>query len=567
MLKFPNFAVSRRTTLAGLAGATFLSTLPMRALAQDQGDNPAFRHGVASGDPTHNAVVLWTRIEPEHGTGDIGWELARDVQFSDIVQGGVAQTGEARDYTIKILATGLQPGATYYYRFRKGEFVSPVGRTRTIPAGHLDRLSIALASCSNFAFGFFNAYDAIAKDPEVDFVLHTGDYIYEYGADGWGGDLSRKIGRVHEPAHEIISLADYRQRHAQYKRDAGSKAMHAAHPLMACWDDHESANNPWTGGAENHQPETEGSWEDRRAASIQAYYEWMPIREPEWLEIEGRTRAQFWRTYSFGDLATMVTLETRHTARARQIDYMDYVDKIASEADAAHLRDAVIGAEGRTMLSPEMEADLSDALSASVAERQPWRLIGNQIPIARTPVPDLVAKGVLPDPSADPQASFAAKALAWKGKWNLPFYPDTWDGYPWARERFYDLARKAGASDLIFLTGDSHSFWANSLFDKTGNPAGIELGTSGISSPGDFISSGFGPGLSQSLDRAFAEYVPEVLWTDNMHNGYVRLDLERDHARASFIAVDTVLTTAYRVGTLRRYAVNKRDGALSLDLI
>ena len=174
---------------------------------------------------------------------------------------------------------------------------------------------------------------------------------------------------------------------------------------------------------------------------------------------------------------------------------------------------------------------------------------------------------MLPDPAADPQASPAAKALAWKGKWNLPFYTDTWDGYAWARERFYDLARRAGASDLIFLTGDSHSFWANSVADAAGRPMGVELGTSGVSSPGDFIDSGFGPVLSPALDRAFAEYVPEVLWTDNMHNGYVRLDLERDHGRASFVAVDTVLTPAYRVATLRRYAVNKREGKVALDLL
>lgn len=392
------------------------------------------------------------------------------------------------------------------------------------------------------------------------------DYIYEYGADGWGGDIGRQIGRVHEPAHEILSLADYRQRHAQYKTDPGAQAMHAAHPLIACWDDHESANNPWTGGAENHQPENEGSWEDRRTASIRAYYEWMPVREPEWLEHKGRTRMQFWRSYSFGDLASMVTLETRHTARARQVDYLEYADRIKSKADAAWLRDEIIGKPGRRILSEAMEAELSETLRASVEGGQPWRLIGNPMPIARMPVPNLVGAGVLPDPANDPEASFAAKALAWKGKWNLPFYTDTWDGYGWARERLYELSRDAGASDLIFLTGDSHSFWANHLLDAKGKPAGIELGTSGISSPGDFISSGFGRDLSEKLDRAFTRYVDEVAWTDNMHNGYVRLDLQPRTAAASFVAVDTVLSPQYRVETLLRFPISRQDGHLSFEI-
>ena len=176
-------------------------------------------------------------------------------------------------------------------------------RTRTLPSGATESLGIALASCSNFAFGYFNAYRAIAEDESIDFVLHTGDYIYEYGADGWGAETAERLGRVHEPAHEIVSLADYRARHAQYKRDPDSQAMHATHPLMCCWDDHESTNNPWSGGAQNHQPE-EGSWNERRDASVRAYYEWMPIREPE----GGLRPIDFWRVYSFGDLATLVTL-------------------------------------------------------------------------------------------------------------------------------------------------------------------------------------------------------------------------------------------------------------------
>ncbi|MCB2074142.1 MAG: alkaline phosphatase D family protein, partial [Novosphingobium sp.] len=450
MTKLPFFPISRRRTLAGLAGGAALAALPFPLLARPETENPVFRHGVASGDPDAGSVVLWTRVTADASV-EVEWELAETPGFAAILQSGRMTATPASDHTVKLLAQGLKPGGTYYYRFRALGATSPVGRARTLPEGGLDRLGIALASCSNYAFGYFNAYEAIARDADVDFVLHTGDYIYEYGADGWGGDVARKIGRVHEPANEIVSLTDYRQRHAQYKTDRGSRAMHAAHTLLACWDDHESANNPWTGGAENHQSETEGDWPSRRAASIRAYYEWLPVREPEWLAHKGRSRMQFWRSYRFGDLATLCTLETRHTARARQIDYMAHADAIASKEDAARFRRDVLGEPGRRMLAPELEADLAAALSRSVREGQPWRLIGNPMPIARTDVPDLVSLGILPDPADDPDASGSAKALAWKGKWNLPFYPDTWDGYPWARERLYDLSRRAGAGDLVFL--------------------------------------------------------------------------------------------------------------------
>ena len=550
--------VSRRATLAGMAGAALVAAVPLPALAQDTAG--AFRHGVASGDPDGQSVVLWTRISGTTETVSVQWELAADPTFARMLASGTIETGPDRDHTVKVMAEGLPAGGTFWYRFRALGDVSPTGRTRTLATGRLDRLGIALASCSNYAFGHFNAYDAIARDGGVDFVLHTGDYIYEYGAKEWGAAVADRLGRVHEPAHEIVSLADYRQRHAQYKTDAGSQAMHAAHPLLCCWDDHESANNPWVGGAQNHQPDTEGDWAARREASIRAYFEWMPVREPQ----PGRNRAQFWRDYSFGDLATLFTLETRHTGRAEQVDYRALEKSIASLDDARRVERETIGAPGRAMLAPELEADLAAALRRSVRARQPWRLIGNPMPIARTRVPDVVAMGLMPDPFTTPGASSDAKILAWKGKWDMPFYPDTWDGYEWARERLYSLSRKAGAADLIFLTGDSHSFWANRLADAKGRPAGLELGTAGITSPGDFVESGFGADLSEKLDRAFEAHNPEVVWTDNLHQGYVRLELARDAARADFIAVDTVLSTDYRPQTLRRFAISRRVKALEL---
>ncbi len=565
---------SRRALLAGMAGAAGLLAFPAVLFGHPETDDPTFRHGVASGDPDETSVVLWTRVTAT-GAVDVTWELSDSMAFERIVKSGTFTTGPERDHTVKLLAEGLEPGGVWYYRFRSGGTTSPIGRARTLPVGRLDRLGIALASCSNYAFGYFNAYDAIAADADVDFVLHTGDYLYEYGVDGFGGKVGRMIGRAHEPAHEIVSLADYRTRHAQYKTDAGSRAMLAAHTLLACWDDHESANNPWTGGAQNHQSDKEGDWAARRAASIRAYYEWMPVREPEWLAVKGRSRMQFWRSYSFGDLATMVTLETRHTARAEQIDYLQWYPKIASQADADAFQRDVLGKPGRRMISAECEADLAASLSRSVKGRQPWRLIGNAINIAKMPIPDLIARGLLTEPKLVTQAdgtvdvaktlaSHPGADLAWKGKWGLPFYTDTWDGYPWAREQLYKLSRKAGAGDLIFLTGDSHSFWANKLADEAGRPAGIELGTAGITSPGDFVETGFSPKAAVALDKALADHIDEVVWTDNMHQGYVRLRLERDHGDVEFIAVSTVLSRDYFTSVVNRFEIQRDKGVVSL---
>lgn len=554
--------LNRRQALALLAaaGATTACSQPTEHKTPDAADTSTpFRHGVASGDPLTDSVVIWTRVTTESGQETVAWEMAKDADFQNIIFSGETQANAAADHTVKVIVGGLEAGKTYFYRFALGEKQSITGRTKTLPAGSLEKLGIALASCSNYAFGFFNAYDAIAKDESIDFVLHTGDYIYEYGGEeGWGHETAKVIGRVHMPEHEIITLADYRMRHAQYKTDAGSIAMHAAHPMIACWDDHESANNPWKDGAQNHQPDTEGDWGVRRAAALQAYYEWQPIREPE----AGKTRAEFWRSYAFGDLATLITLETRHTARGEQVDYGKYFDTIKTQEDRDSFMADVMNDPSRKMISEGMEDEIRNSFGASVASGQPWRLFGNASPIARMLVPDVLALGIDPSHQSGGGVPGAGADMFWKGKWNLPFYTDTWDGYPVAREELYDLCRGVGASDLVFLTGDSHSFWANSLFDEEGQPVGIELGTAGISSPGDFVESGWDEETSKRLDALFAEQLDEVEWTDNMHQGYVRVVMTPDELVGTFVGVDTVLKPEYKTLNLKTVRVIHKDGSL-----
>ena len=554
-------ALNRRQTLALLAVSAGATNACATSQVSLERQSEVFQHGVASGDPAPDSVVLWTRVTTDQEMQPISWRVARDPDFSDIVATGEALASPVADHTVKVIPAGLEPGQTYFYQFAVDNVSSSIGRTKTLPTENLDRLGVALVSCSNYAFGFFNAYTAIAEDEQIDLVLHTGDYIYEYGSEGWGHETANTIGRPHDPPHETVTLEDYRRRHAQYKTDAGSKAMHAAHPFVACWDDHESTNNPWKGGAQNHQPDTEGDWGTRRDASLQAYYEWMPIREPE----PGFTRAEFWRTYRFGNLATLVTLETRHTARGEQVDYLEHADTIVDQASRDAFMANVIEDPTREMLSEKMETALSESLSQSVEAGQPWRLIGNASPIARMLVPDVVRLGVIPDQKLEEGASFGKYALAWKGKWNLPFYTDTWDGYPAARERFYQLCRNAGAQDLLVLTGDSHSFWANELASDDGQPMGLEIGTAGVSSPGDFVETGWSPTVSAELDRTFERELTEVRWTDNLHQGYVRIVLTRDQAKVDYMAVETVLVEDSRVRVIRSETVERRSNLISFS--
>jgi alkaline phosphatase D len=544
--------ITRRRTLQSV-----LVSLPAITLSithSQASSNAAFQHGVASGDPGPDSVVLWTRVTTVHLQASVMWEVATKSDFRSTLTSGSINTSAERDYTVKALISGLPSGTPLFYRFRYEGAISQIGRTRTLPTGSLDRLGIALVSCSNHAFGYFNAYDAIARDTAIDFVLHTGDYLYEHGADEWGSESANRLQRQHQPAHEIITLTDYRLRHAQYKRDFAAQAMHAAHPFIALWDDHESANNPWTAGAQNHQPATEGDWATRRDAAIRAYYEWMPVRDPA----PGADPKAFSRVYRFGTLATLITLETRHTARSQQVDYADYQSIIRDSGSRNLFMSEVVGAPRRSMLAPAMEQVVTKALSSSIAAGEPWRLIGNAVPMARMLLPDLEAAGALPSS----MILDAATELRWKGRWQLPFYTDTWDGYPWARQRFYQQCREAGAQDLLVLTGDSHSFWANRLASDDGQPMGIEIGTAGVTSPGDFIDSGFDKSTAARLDQALADLLDEVLWTDNLHQGYVRVVLHPRQAVADFIAVSTIETTAYTSAVLKTFRIGRRGESI-----
>lgn len=391
---------------------------------------PVFAHGVASGDPLPAAVLLWTRVTPTadaapgSGAGpavDVVWEVAADSGFTAIVASGSVRTGPERDHTVKVDATGLAPATTYYFRFRLGDAVSAVGTTRTAPAADaaVARLRFGVVSCSNWPSGHFAAYRYLAERGDLDAVLHLGDYIYEYGAGEFDGDAVRS----HEPAHEILTLADYRMRHAQYKTDENLQRLHATVPFIATWDDHEIADNQWSDGAGNHQPDTEGDYAARKAAAHQAYFEWMPVRNEA---------DRIYRRLRFGLLAELSMLDLR-SYRSQQPPIGD------GSADDPN----------RTITGPEQMAWLQEGLVTSSAQ---WKLVGNSVMVAPLQLPPLPAD----------QLRAIAELLGVPAE-GLSINPDQWDGYAADRRALLTALEDHGVRDTVFLTGDIHSSWASDV--------------------------------------------------------------------------------------------------------
>ena len=551
--------LTRRQMLKLASGAVFLPVACGR-LPNIKGNtikpNKYFIHGVASGDPDRNSVVIWTRVSQIKNTVQVSWQLATDVNFNNIIKAGNIKTDASRDYTVKVLVNDLPSGTEFFYKFESDAKTSPVGRTRTLPTGHVDKLVLALATCANYPFGYFNAYDAIARDQSIDVVVHMGDYIYEYGVDGFGGSEGKRIGRSHLPNHEILNLDDYRQRHAQYKTDLGSLSMHARHPLIVMWDDHETANNPWMGGASNHQDD-EGNWQARRRASLQAYYEWVPVRDP----VHEVDRQNYWRHYKFGNLASLITLESRHSGRSEQISLDQNLPNLRNKQLAQDFMKNVVGVENRNMLSKDMESFLSKELKESVDAGRQWRIIGNPSVIAKSTSPEL--KGSFFNQlmsELQPQQQHKLAELIHLGEIDIPADLDMWDGYPAARERFYQIAKNAGAQDLLVVSGDSHSFWANALYDSDNLAMGVELGATGISSPRSLMK--LGEKAMKQYDELNMAHNKEIVWADGRHRGFIRLEINHQSSHADFVTVSNVESREYETKIIHSVDIQKSQRSL-----
>ena len=543
-----------RRGLLGLIGAGAAGAgLPAAARSPQA---VAFQHGVASGDPRAGGALIWTRVTPSDPSARgirVDWSVWRDGDASAAVAGGTVETGPERDFTVKIPVTGLQPGVEYRYAFTSGEARSPQGRVRTLPVGANPETVLAVVSCQLYPGGLFNAYDAISKLERLDAVVHLGDYIYEYGAEpgDYGMDHGAALNRAPVPAHEIVSLADYRQRHAQYKTDPDLQAAHARAAFICVWDDHEVANDTWTMGAENHTPATEGDFGARKAAALKAYFEWMPIREPE----GGLTEEAIYRSFDFGDLASLLMVETRLTARNEQLTYAADMPMTAAGPDLAAF-EARRNDPARDLLGDRQRDWIKTTLQASRAAGRPWQVLGNQVVMARVQGPDIsklasrleimaLMASLKPEIRAQVQQAQQLFSLG------VPFNLDSWDGYPAGRERLYAAFAEAGVEPIV-LAGDSHAFWVNDLKDAGGTRRAVEFGTSSISSPspGDHV-----PGVP--LGAALNAANPEVVLCDQTAKGYVLLTLTPTQAKAELRTVSTIVAKPYRERTLKTFTVAK----------
>lgn len=549
------------TRRALLAATATLAAAPRTAWAQNL-SRGVFTHGVASGDPLPDGVIIWTRFIGAGGR--IGWEVSEDEAFAQVTQRGDASASPVNDFCVKIDVRGLSPGRRYFYRFLSASDPSPTGRTRTAPAQGGDSLSIALFSCSNYGFGYFHAYGHAAMRDDIDLAVHTGDYIYEYGRTTYPNEAETVAGRIIDPATEIVRLNDYYQRYAIYHGDPDLQALRQAKPMAVVWDDHEITNDTWRDGAQNHQVEFEGTWLDRVAAASKAYFDWMPIRRP------AERGARIYRTLDWGDLARIVLLDTRHIGRDEQINYRSALMPRLAEAgaDAAAIveefRRTMLDNPNRTLLGADQERWFAEALAQSKSRGQTWQIIAQQVIMGE----QMYAPGatrLLPESASSGTRQWIASGEQLTAN-GLPWNMDSWGGYPAARARLLE-ACVANANNTVVLAGDSHNCWFNNIAAPAGGRnAAIEFAGGSVTSPGFERSlSNAQPGEREALMR---NANPNLAWCDLTKRGYGALRFTRTACESEWVAFENVRAPAAGAPTITRLtaeAGTAGPGSWSLD--
>ncbi len=584
-----DFLVKTTSTAAAVAISTSLAACGGSddpGVTAPQARPAEFNFGVASGDPLANSVILWThaKVLGSNEPVALSWEIASDADFKTVINSGTVQATETSGFTAKVDATKLVAGASYFYRFKDAMgTMSTVGSTR-MPASNAASVKFAVFSCTLYSNGFFNVYDAAAKS-DAQYAVHLGDYIYEYGAeptkfgntDALNNTTAVSLGRVVSPVNDIVSLSDYRTRHALYKSDKNLQALHAKMPWITVWDDHEFTNDAWVGGAQNHNAGTQGDWTVRKNTAAQAYHEWMPIRAPDAANL-----LKIYRRFDFGSLFTLHMLDTRIEGRDRQYDSFGDADGGIGRY-VAGLTPNAAGARSdasRKMISAEQQNWLTSGTAASTTT---WQIFGNQDIMARMwlPVSVLQAQGAATaNPSATSGAAVQAAIGAYLGAKatraasgaaalnptqaellspatnpRLPYNLDAWDGYPSNRETILQTI-KAQGKKLVVLSGDSHNGWFTSLTTLAGEKVGVEFATASVTAPG-FESAGLG-GLASSLDGsalvpqlgaaavgAGLGLIDDLNYADTTRRGYVMMTVTSSAVKGEFIYASTVKLTTY----------------------
>ena len=555
------FRVNRRVflqTVAAAAAATAIGTggayaarrgtvsTPEEPAPASEWDLP-FLHGVASGDPLPDRVVLWTRVTPSRealpGSGlgedvELEWQIDTSEDFGNPQTGSVTTSADS-DHTVHVDPEGLKPATEYFYRFivKSGEFegaTSPVGRTLTAPKedASLDNLNLAIASCANWESGFFSAYGDMAQRAragEIDHVVFLGDYIYEYPTGEYAGKSG--VARMHHPEWEITTLEDYRQRHGRYRTDLNLQAAHAACPWIVIWDDHETANNSWFAGAENHTDgRVEGEWPERQGAAVQAYFEWLPVRA----QSAGEEQLLY-RSFKFGDLAQLTMMDLR-----------TYRDAETTGANFAN--------DDRTMLGKKQFDWVAQQLQESTAR---WDVLGNSVmvsPMRFVTIPD------------NEKANIAAGYMKERAT-GIAVNSDQWDGYAAERDRLLTMLDEQ-ESNALFLTGDIHSEWANSIASPSGfGEIGCEMVTTSISAPNvdEILTTAFGTyhkednSTSLLVEKVIRDYNPWVNHIDFDAHGYGIASIHYDYVDMLYYRVSDVEDpdAAVSLGTKRQWRIGE----------
>jgi alkaline phosphatase D len=466
-----------------------------------------FIHGVASGDPLQDRVIIWTRVTTTTNEPvQVNWKMGRDRNFNGLVASGTALAQRDADFTVKVDVTGLNPGTHYFYQFAASGETSPVGRTKTLPPDGTKHIRFAQVSCARYDAGFFNAYAKIAEREDLEFVLHLGDYIYEIAEKLPEAQI---VGdRLFDPLHECKTLVDYRRRYAQYRRDPAVQKMHAALPIIATMDDHELANDAWRDGAGEHNPEVDGDWAIRRATAFRVRWEWLPARMPDPADPE-----RVFRKVSLGGLADLLLVETRSR---RDLP-------VTGEAMYDSHRSA-LGQQQREWLFSELENSTAT-----------WRMLGCPSVLSPTwspTLPESLQKPLVKVKLIDADTFGPAS--------------DQWDGYPVERDRLLGLIQEKAIENVVVLSGDVHVGLAMELkrhaFNRDEAPIGVEFVTTSVASFNLDDKMGWEPRTkSKPIQAELIKAIPHIKWCDLDSHGYNIIDVTPAQVTAQWRFVDTVL--------------------------
>lgn len=545
----------------------------------------SFDHGVASGDPLSDKVIIWTRATPTADIADdkefnIDFEVAKDIAFSDIVRKETVNTSKAKDYTVKIDVQELESGTVYYYRFKSGDVVSDIGKTKTLAVGNIDKVKMAVFTCANYPNGYFNAYTEASKIEDLDVSIHVGDYIYEYGMfedDGttpaYATKNAQTIGRV-LPANndkECITLEDYRKRYALYHTDSGTQNIHKACAMIVVWDDHEVANDSYKDGAENHNA-GEGEYSKRVEEALQAYFEWLPIRPIT-------DKKKIFRSFDFGDLVSLHMLETRVFGRDKQLNYVDYyTPEFDSESFMTDLTSST-----RTILGDEQLTWLQAKLQTSTAT---WQVLGQQVLMGKMNLPaeilapiaqlefasseEKVALMTQINTSLSELATIKAKKLQGaeisavdeaRISTVMPYNLDAWDGYAYEREVLFGTV-KALDKNLVVFAGDTHNGWANDLKDQDGNQIGVEFATTSVTSPGLEEYLGL-PDVASSMqfEGILGLLIDDLKYANTYDRGFMTVTFTPEETVSAWNFIDNYDSTNYGMQDSRFKSLKVKAGA------